>query len=121
MKFYYFGCIGCAGHYLWDIDERWVATHWKEATPWGYDLDSKLCIEGQQTEGIATLNHKDGWTAISFWDRSVDGRNGCNSTFIAEGTFSFTEMMGFAKQYYPKILDRFNFDVTYKDPNEGKE
>ena len=46
--------------------------------PWSYRGDGiereRWFYRGPQTQGEALLYHKQGWTAISFWDRSVDER-----------------------------------------------
>lgn len=64
-----------------------------------------------EVEGEALLHHKDGWTAISFWDRSVDKRGACNSTYFAEGTFTFDEMVEMAKARFSERWNRMAFEV----------
>jgi hypothetical protein len=64
-----------------------------------------------QPEGLAKLTHKDGWTLLSFWDRSVDKRNNSNSNFIQEGEFTFEQMVEQAKEKFPGIWERFKFEV----------
>lgn len=110
MKIYYFGCIGGPGHYMFKPNG---STDWKfvDSNPWKFQVDSRLCPAGPEAEGRALIHHKDGWTALSFWDRSVDKRGKCNSNFLAEGTFTFDEMWYFAQQYFPHVTRRFNFEV----------
>lgn len=66
----------------------------------------------KQIEGEALIHHKNGWTALSFWDRSVDKRGGCNSTYFAEGTFTFDEMVEMAKARFAYRWNKMSFKVT---------
>ena len=42
---------------------------------------------------------------------SVDSRGNSNSAFIAEGTFTYDEMMTAAKAQWPEVWARFKFEV----------
>lgn len=113
MKIYYFGCIDRPGHYMHGprgYDRE--ADRFTEGNPWGYKIDGRLCPSGPEVEGRALVHHKDGWTALSFWDRSVDRRGKCNSNFLAEGTFTFAEMIELARQHFPKVVARFSFPIV---------
>jgi hypothetical protein len=114
MKMYYFGCVGKSGHYMFQPSDSYPKQDhtFTRDNPWGYQVDSGLCPSGPQVEGRAMIHHKDGWTALSFWDRSVDRRSGSNSNFLAEGTFTFAEMVEFAKERFPKIMARFAFTIS---------
>jgi len=120
ITIYYFGCWNHSGHYLYQpggtslIAEGFI--------PWGYHIDGGLCpgkrrgLKAWQTpeiqiEGQASLTKKDGWTALSFWDRSTDHRMNSNSNFVAMGDFTFDEMIKLAKQYFPEIMGRFKFEI----------
>lgn len=111
----YFGCIGQPGHFMHGEDGR---RDYYAVTPWGKTPDGTLCPEGKQVEGKALLHHKAGWTAISFWDRSVDGRGGCNSNFFVDRDLSFDEAVAISKERFPRIWSRFKFEVT---PNQTGE
>jgi hypothetical protein len=113
---YYFGCWGNAGHYLFDPDRR-STRYTDKMVPWE-QIDSVLCYghrgpyqNGPQVQGLALLHHRDGWTALSFWDRTVDKRGGSNSNFFVEGTLSFDEIVLVAKERFPSIWERFTFKV----------
>ena len=110
MKVYYFGCVKESGHYLWidlyDRDRKLFRSQ-----PWGDHLDCELCPSGVQVEGVARHHHKEGWTAIAFYDRSVDTRGNSNSAFIAEGTYTFDGMVTAAKAQWPEVWARFTFEV----------
>lgn len=62
--------------------------------------DGKGFEHSAEQAGIAKIHHKNGWTAIALWDRSVDTRGGCNSTYFAKGDFSFEEMVKMAKERF---------------------
>ena len=114
---YYFGCPVVPGHYLYATTGAKI---YKHKLPWKYcSLDSTLCpTDPKQPEGLAWLHHKDGWTAISFWDRSGDSRRNSNSAFLTEGTYTFTEMLDISKIQFPDIWARFTFEVRH-DSNQG--
>jgi hypothetical protein len=123
MKVFYFGCYDDKGHYALAADGLGLRYSAEERdfvknNPWSYKIDGGLCRSWPQTEGEALIHHKDGWTALSFWDRSIDSRPGSNSNFLAEGTYTFAEMVEIATKNFPSIMKRFKFPV--KDIN-GKE
>jgi hypothetical protein len=116
MKVFYFGCYDDKGHHTraaeglrlrYTPEERDFA----EKNPWGYRIDGGLCRSWPQIEGESLIHHKDGWTALSFWDRSIDGRPGSNSNFLAEGTYTFAHMVEIAMKYFPSVMKRFKFQV----------
>lgn len=103
---------------------------YQEGPPWNIDrgeVDAKIvphradckmrsyCGCGNDEEGRAVIHHKDGWTAMGFWDRSVDTRGGCNSVFFAEGTHDFAGMVAIANEKFPTIMRRFKFEITEHD------
>lgn len=110
-RMYYFDPWDRAGHYRFNEHGGSVYFPEREKLPWGDDADGGLqphrdgckkmayCGCGSGPEGIALIHHKDGWTALSFWDRSVDTRGACNSTYIAEGDFTFDQMVTMAKAH----------------------
>ena len=123
---FYFGPWDRAGHFLCDETGRTVL-HRPEARgtfPWAdWEIDGKLqphrsgcdrrsyCGCGSSPEGQALIYHKDGWTALSFWDRSVDTRGACNSTYFAEGTYTFEQMVGMAKTRFAERWNCMKFEV----------
>jgi len=113
-KIYFFGCIRGAGHYMYKSGENNNAVDYDflDKNPWGNSIDGSLCLWYTRKQGIASLHHKDGWTALSFWDNSVDGRPGSNGNFLAEGTFNFGGMIALAKEKFPNVMSRFNFEIT---------
>ena len=128
METYYFGCIGRPGHFLHDQHLSIVGR--EVGPPWMVDrgqVDGMLaphrkgcdkrayCGCGSSPEGRALIHHRDGWTAMAFWDRSVDKRGGCNSAFFAEGIHNFDGMMSIAREYYPSIMARFTFEIVEEE------
>lgn len=118
---FYFGCIGQSGHYMHNTHRtvRDVGD-----MPWGrYGKDGRLPPqEGPQIEGEAMLHHRGGWTALSFWDRSLDTRPGSNSNFFFRGTYSFAESVALARTAFPRVWSRFTFAVKpFKGDDSFKE
>lgn len=125
---FYFGCFEQAGHYWFDTFMRTPRQadgsyypHPGAPSPWGYP-DCTLqphCVQvrdrweviGPQIEGHALVHRKDGWTALSFWDRSVDKRGNSNSTFMFRGDFDFDTMVALAQEHFPKVWKRFTFAI----------
>jgi len=114
---FYFGPWDQAGHYLRgetvakDLEERRALSRFQHTNPWGLSIDGGLCPKNGG-QGYAVLHHKDGWTAMAFWDFTVDTRPGSNSTYLAEGTFTFEEMVEMAKRRFAYRWNKINFAVT---------
>jgi hypothetical protein len=124
---FYFGPWDRSGHYLHHEGGRSVRDHERGSLPWheyspcnGIDCclqpgcvwNNGIWKHGPEIEGHALLHHRDGWTALSFWDRSVDTRGGCNSTYFAEGSFSFDEMVALAKERFAYRWNKMSFAVV---------
>ena len=74
-----------------------------------------------EEQGKATFFHINGWTILAFWDRSGDKRGNSNSTFLLRGTYTFEEAKNYAKEFFPKLFERFPFELTLRFPQqEGK-
>lgn len=111
----YFGCWnGEAGHFLGSPSGRRGSLDRQIDFPVkDYILDGGLLPPNlPQTEGRATLVHINGWTIMSFWDRSVDSRYGCNSTFLIKGHLEFDAMVARCKYHFREIWDRFKFPIS---------
>lgn len=124
-RFYFFGVLQQVGHY-WhpaEVHTQNFVDYRPAGCPWGdysRQIDGTLCrpmLGGRkrgeevgkedQVEGLAWLHVKDGWTALSYWDRSgPDTRFGCNSNFIAEGLFDFKQMLELARKHFPTVIER---------------
>ena len=113
IRSFYFGWVKYSGHTFLQRGEMSCPPSSTDKIPWKpKEIDGKLQPDPRdQQEGIACVHRKEGWTAISFWDRSGDKRMNSNTTFIANGVFSFAEMIEIAKEGFPGIWARFTFEV----------
>lgn len=134
MRTFYFGCWRDAGHYLWhrgtdgspikmydrgEAERRLLGSYphsGGERTPgeipWGYHLDGGLLNQRRTKQGEAVVEQRDGWTALSFWDYSVDSRGGSNSTFVFDELLEPARALELARTLWPPIFERFTFEVT---------
>lgn len=115
MKVFYFGCWERPGHFMRASGKLRYSREESDFTynnPWGYHIDGGLCPDGPEVQGRALIHHKDGWTAMSYWDRSIDGRGKCNSNFLAEGTLDFAQMLEIAKTHFPSVISRAKFEIV---------
>lgn len=114
MRAYFHGSTGPgSGHKLYGLNESWISFKERDAVPWK-DLDGGLVPRlqsGRQVEGIAQLHHKDGWTALAFWDRTGDSRGNSNSVFVLEGIWTFDQALARAKELFPASFERFDFEI----------
>lgn len=131
-RMFYFGPWDRAGHYMFTEGGRKIWGDERDAAgfPWRggsgidgclqpgcrKDRDGRWIHRGPQVEGESLLHHKDGWTALSFWDRSVDQRGGCNSTYFAEGIWTFEQMVEMARTRFADRWNRMRFEVRPFDP-----
>lgn len=122
VRAYYFGCWLHPGHFFFEPGmkraPREVARSrhssdrdQPQIVPWGYGVDGQLCPR-RGRQGEALVHHRDGWTALAFWDRSVDDRGGSNSVFLFEATLDFPAALAKARETFPEVFARFDFDVV---------
>ena len=116
---YYFGCAGDKGHFLWDRHLRSINF---SSPPLGFPckvevLDGGLFPKLQFTpqNGVAFVSRINGWTIISFKDNTVDSRPGSVSVFLVKGLLTFETALDSAKQAFPTIFERFNFEIRLMD------
>jgi hypothetical protein len=125
---FYFGPWDGPGHYFFSETGRHVNEDLIIGFPFGH-ATGKVAVDGRlqpgrpnkddrlerrtrpEVEGEALLHHINGWTALCFWDRSVDKRGACNSNYFAEGEFSFDEMIHMAKTRFAYRWDKMKFQV----------
>lgn len=122
---YYFGPLKQSGHYLFHEDGEQVSLHemsLEPPHPWHEREDGALqpgrvfwrgrwVQRGPMVEGEALIHHFGGWTALSFWDSTIDTRPGSSSTYIAEGTFTFEQMVEMARMRFAERWNRMKFEV----------
>jgi hypothetical protein len=115
----YFGCWDRPGHFLFQPNGQWPLSHATPFGSFGEQLDRDHYKPEEQTEGVARLTHDSGWTILAFWDRSVDRRSGCHSTFLAPGTWSAEEMIAGAREAFPSVWARYRFEVRMEVSHAG--
>lgn len=141
VECYYFGCIERAGHFLWrrqghgrpldayDVENtiRRTVGSLDAAAVGGLcwnspksQRDNSSSYDRDETEGRALLTRRNGWTAISFWDRSVDRRGACNSAFFCQGELTFAQIVRVARHRWPEIWALFTFPIVEVD-GSGRE
>lgn len=83
-------------------------------------LDAGLLPQsGEATEGLFRRNVINGWTVLSFWDRSADNRPGSNSSFLIEGDVSAADGLDAARKAFPECFARFEFDLRQATNPKG--
>lgn len=132
---YYFGCWEESGHYLWRAEGRSARREESKVLPWS-QLDGTLPpadrrpmrregdypeVDREAPQGHAALHHKGGWTAIAFWDRSVDRRPGSSSTFLIRGIHTWEDAVRIAKAVYPRTWARYGFPIVLAQTPSGMQ
>lgn len=122
----YFGPWDHSGHQFFYETGAKVYSEERKQLPWqAHEIDGvlqpgcprpddRLQRYGPRIEGEALLHHKDGWTALAFWDSSVDTRPGCTSTYIANGIFTFDEMVKLSSTRFADRWNKMKFQVRQK-------
>ena len=135
MRVFYFGAIDRPGHYLWQPGRNGVKSvpgPEADTLGWGWcagKLDGRYpparrrapdkrgycMVLAEATQGAAALHHETRndveWTILAFWDRSVDTRGGCSSTYLLEGTHDYPTAVKLAKEHFPTVWARYTFHV----------
>ncbi len=123
MECYYFGCQKYAGHYWWTPSGKQYDVRELVGPNIDPRIDGGFCPNtsedrtkpwqrtGPEVEGEAKLHQVDGWTILSFWDRSVDTRSACNSNFVVRGEHTFEEVLEAARRDFPQVLERLKFEI----------
>lgn len=118
MTCLYFGVweAGEAGHYLYRPGGSFAGRDAERSLPFApHILDSNLLPqEGEQREGVVHRCVINGWTVLTFWDRSGDSRGCSNSAFIIEGEHATVAGLDIARERFPTIVTRFKFPLVPK-------
>lgn len=109
---YYFGCWSDIGHHWRATDGRIADPPRQPFGPVDARYAPRAASGAEAPEGAAALLHLQGWTLLAFWDRSIDGRPGSNSAFLADATLGFEEMTVVARAAYPRVWARYAFAVA---------
>jgi len=114
---YFFGChTGRVGHYLWRVRSgRYEMTTHKGLLPW-QNIDGELTPRTfsayTQTEGRAARHTLGGWTALAWWDRSVDTRHGSNAALFAPGDLTVEELLALGRKTFPSFMARMTYAIA---------
>jgi hypothetical protein len=89
----------------------------REACPWSLgELERLLPKDEEQVQGVYVTRKKNGWTAVSFWDRTGDSRLGSKSVFVVNTDETAKEVLKLAKGNFPSIFARLqNNHIQLKD------
>lgn len=104
----YFGWVSGGGHFLRSKNYPYPKY---DSTPWGNQIDSGLAPRPDIVDGKISEHHKDGWTAIAFWDRSGDRRPNSNTAFFVPCTMTTSELLEWARKQWPDVFGRNGFPV----------
>lgn len=110
----YFGCIKDCGHYLFHPQKGKLHYKQENLIPWGSNIDGGIFGTSKLKNdlGLIHTQTKDGWTAISFADRSVDSRYGSHSTFVVQGEVTVADLLAGAKEQWPQVFGRPGFPTV---------
>jgi hypothetical protein len=126
---YFFGCWNdLKGHHLWQPrPARYESVRHRGLIPWTeidgaltpgnrggsslYAMRDNHVESSEQVEGLAALHHHDGWTALAWWDRSVDMRHGSNAALFARGEHDVAAMLKLGRQHFPTVMARFRYTI----------
>ena len=110
-RWFYFGCYEQAGHYLFESNGY--------KAPYNHPLgkfDGCLCLPEAVGERVAAISRLGafGYSALAFWDRSIDSRPGSNSIIFAPSLdITPAEMVEGARHYLPRFAKRWpSIDVS---------
>ncbi len=105
-EIHYFGCLKRGQTRLYSKREQ-LEYH---QTPWDYELDETLVQEGDGLIGPgAHVRHKDGWTAVVFWDNSLDKRPFALSVFLVAKYWAKERVLAEAALQWPEVFGRVGF------------
>lgn len=128
---FYYGCWGGTGHYLWT--PRGHLADEDRALPWApNEIDPRLAGDPalvnlrmrsaglfvwdgdvvHQPEGMVRVHRREGWTALAWWDRSLDRRFGSNVAFFVEADVDAEEVVRAARETFPHIFARFTYPLV---------
>lgn len=110
LQVWHFGCIGEAGHYLRKPDGS--SGNVRTDQPWGFKIDTRLCPQPESGDGKTAEHHKDGWTAVAFWDYSGDSRPGSNSVFLVHAEATTEQVLEAARVQWPHLFARRGFPLA---------
>lgn len=114
-QWFYFGCHGQPGHYVFTEGMRSYYPPYGSGRPELSRFDGMLPPQDSTKPYIATVSRLEGWglTALAFWDYSVDKRSGCNSVVFAPSLdITPDELLAQAHVRFPQVFKRMPVAVT---------
>lgn len=96
-----------------------IEDHPERYVPWGFKVDGGLAPRSA-VNGIAAFSQdvvrlgapeEQWWSAISWWDNSVDTRPGSSATFLADRRCGPIELLEEARAAFPQIFARFKYEI----------
>lgn len=116
---FYTGCLGVYGHYFWLTPHKSVlySSEIMRAVPdfiecWAKMWDGGLLKNGKRPDvydgKVFAVPAKGPWTALVWWDNSIDTRGASNSSFYVSG-FEWEERdaaLTFAMEKWPEVVKR---------------
>lgn len=112
---FYCGCHRDSGHHVWREDGDSSHKFWK-LQPWGVKIDGELQPLARRgfhvPNGAARFTLAHGWSALSWWDNSIDTRPGSHSTFVVEGTHTAEAVLAMARARFPWVFERFKYEIV---------
>ena len=110
---FYFGCYEETGHNTFTRDMRTAGRC--AAAQWLSNHDGQLPPqEDRETQGIVQFRSWPGACVVAFWDCSVDSRGNSSSSFLLPGEWPPDLALAIARTVFPKIFERFTFEVVLK-------
>jgi len=106
-EWFYFGCVGGTGHYL--FDRRLNKVHSGNGGP-ALNFDGVLCPPGSRKLYVAALARlgATGHSALAFWDCTIDSRPGSNSIIFAPSLAASPALiMRKFSELFPTIFQRW--------------
>ena len=121
----FFGCYKHPGHYLFRRHMVSVSTL-PERSLTGFDgllapMQYSDAYTNKADRYVATITRLPGWgyTALSFWDNTVDTRGGSNCIFFAPSlTITFDEMLKGIEVNFPEVWVRFPKIILFQPLEE---
>lgn len=110
MNVFYCGCIGQAGHYVWQ-DENTRMKHGVLRDLVARSDGFFAPMEDLGDDGATVVHYVHGYTVFSWWDASVDDRPGSNSTFWVEGVIPFLHAITAARKTFPSVFARLGYEL----------
>jgi hypothetical protein len=103
----YFGCIGGLGHRVHTPGGKQISESNLDNCPWSIGEMELLPPKGiSQRQFEASYHTKNGWSAIAYWDRTVDPRMNSKSVFMVEGEFNFEQVVEIMCRKFPGVIHR---------------